>query len=66
MYLFTAFTTLGLLGFANMNSELARDYRLVAMDMRGHGPFEKPREGYADSHLWADDVRAVIIKATQP
>lgn len=43
-----------------MNSELARDYRLVAMDMRGHGLSEKPREGYADSHLWADDVRAVI------
>jgi non-heme chloroperoxidase len=43
-----------------MNSELADDYRLVAMDMRGHGLSEKPREGYADSRLWADDVRAVI------
>ena len=43
-----------------MNSELADDYRLIAMDMRGHGLSEKPREGYADSRLWADDVQAVI------
>jgi non-heme chloroperoxidase len=43
-----------------MNSELAENYRLVAMDIRGHGLSEKPREGYADSRLWADDVRAVI------
>jgi pimeloyl-ACP methyl ester carboxylesterase len=43
-----------------LNSELAENYRLVAMDMRGHGLSEKPREGYADSRLWADDVRAVI------
>jgi len=43
-----------------VNSELAQNYRLVAMDMRGHGLSEKPREGYADSQLWADDVRAVI------
>ena len=43
-----------------MNSSLARDYRLVAMDMRGHGLSDKPREGYTDSKLWADDVNAVI------
>jgi non-heme chloroperoxidase len=43
-----------------MNSELAEDCRLVAMDMRGHGLSDKPREGYADSRLWADDVNAVI------
>ena len=43
-----------------MNSELAEDYRLVAMDMRGHGLSDKPREGYTDSRLWADDVNAVI------
>jgi non-heme chloroperoxidase len=30
------------------------------MDMRGHGLSEKPRDGYADSRLWADDVNAVI------
>ena len=43
-----------------MSSDLARDFRLVSMDMRGHGFSEKPRDGYADSHLWADDVRAII------
>src|SRR4030081_1220662 len=43
-----------------MNSELAENYRLVAMDIRGPGVSEKPREGDADSRLWADDVRAVI------
>ena len=35
-----------------MNSELADDYRLVAMDLRGHGLSEKPREGYTDSRIW--------------
>lgn len=43
-----------------MNSDLANDYRLVAMDMRGHGLSDKPREGYGDSRLWADDVNAAI------
>jgi pimeloyl-ACP methyl ester carboxylesterase len=43
-----------------MSSELAVNYRLVAMDMRGHGLSDKPREGYADSRLWADDVQAAI------
>lgn len=43
-----------------MSSDLADDHRLVAMDLRGHGLSDKPREGYADSKLWADDVNAVI------
>jgi len=43
-----------------LNSDLAGDFRLVAMDLRGHGLSEKPREGYADSRLWADDVNAAI------
>jgi pimeloyl-ACP methyl ester carboxylesterase len=30
------------------------------MDIRGHGLSDKPREGYADSKLWADDVNAAI------
>jgi pimeloyl-ACP methyl ester carboxylesterase len=30
------------------------------MDMRGHGLSDKPREGYGDSKLWADDVNAAI------
>ena len=43
-----------------MNSELADTFRLVAMDMRGHGLSDKPRDQYGDSKLWADDVHAVI------
>ena len=43
-----------------LESDLANDFRLVAMDLRGHGLSDKPQEGYADSRLWADDVNAVI------
>jgi non-heme chloroperoxidase len=43
-----------------LNSDLADDYRLVAMDLRGHGLSDKPRADYNDSKLWADDVNAVI------
>jgi len=43
-----------------MDSDLAEDFRLVAMDMRGHGLSDKPPEGYTESRLWADDVNAAI------
>lgn len=43
-----------------MSSDLADDHRLVAMDIRGHGLSDKPREAYGDSRLWADDVNAAI------
>jgi len=43
-----------------MRSELARRFRLVAMDLRGHGSSERPRDGYDDSRLWAADVDAAI------
>ena len=43
-----------------MQSDLANDYRLVAMDMRGHGLSEKPRDAYGESRLWADDVNAAL------
>jgi pimeloyl-ACP methyl ester carboxylesterase len=43
-----------------MDSTLTRELRLVAMDNRGHGLSEKPRDAYGDSRLWADDVKAVI------
>jgi pimeloyl-ACP methyl ester carboxylesterase len=42
------------------HSDLANDFRLVAMDIRGHGLSEKPRDVYGDSTLWANDVHAVI------
>lgn len=43
-----------------LKSDLADDFRLVAMDLRGHGLSDRPREGYADSRLWADDVNATL------
>ncbi len=51
-----------------LSSSLAERYRLVSMDMRGHGLSDKPRDAYADSKLWADDVDAVIrtLKLDRP
>lgn len=43
-----------------ISSDLADDYRLVAIDLRGHGLSDRPREGYADSRLWADDINTAI------
>ncbi len=43
-----------------MNSSLADNHRLCALDIRGHGLSDKPRDGYNDSKLWADDINAVI------
>ena len=43
-----------------MNSNLAGEHRLLALDVRGHGLSDKPLNGYNDSKLWADDVNAVI------
>jgi non-heme chloroperoxidase len=43
-----------------LNSSLADDHRLVAVDLRGHGRSDKPSDGYGDSRLWADDLDAVI------
>lgn len=54
------FSQCSLVWSRQMASELADDYRLVAMDLRGHGLSDKPAEGYSDSRLWADDVNAVI------
>ena len=44
-----------------LRSELQDDFRLVAMDLRGHGMSDKPADdGYMDSKVWADDLHAVI------
>jgi non-heme chloroperoxidase len=43
-----------------LDSDLGRDLRLVAMDLRGHGRSQQPRDAYGDSALWADDIHAVI------
>ena len=43
-------------------SDLGDDYRLVALDLRGHGMSQAPLEpeAYSDSKLWADDIAAII------
>lgn len=43
-------------------SELAAEFRMVALDLRGHGMSEAPlqADSYTDARLWADDVAAVI------
>ncbi len=43
-----------------VQSDLANDFRLVTMDLRGHGYSEKPEGAYSDAQLWADDIYAVI------
>ena len=43
-------------------SSLAENFRLVALDLRGHGMSEAPleAENYTDAQLWADDIAAII------
>src|SRR5260221_602127 len=43
-----------------MQSDLANDFRLISMDLRGHGNSDKPQDAYTDSRCWADDVNATI------
>ena len=63
-----AFSQCGLCWSRQFNSDLADDHRLIAMDMRGHGLSDKPRDAYADSRLWADDINAVVqsLRLDQP
>lgn len=51
-----------------MESSLARTYRLLALDLRGHGLSDKPPDAYGDSRGWADDLDAVIrtLELEQP
>ena len=43
-------------------SSLAEEFRLVCLDLRGHGMSEKPTapEYYNQATLWADDILAVL------
>jgi non-heme chloroperoxidase len=45
-------------------SELAEEFRLIALDLRGHGMSEAPlaADHYTDSKYWADDVAAIIAQ----
>jgi non-heme chloroperoxidase len=45
-----------------LDSGLGRDLRLVAMDLRGHGLSDKPRDGYGDPAVWAADIHAVVTE----
>lgn len=49
-------------------SELAKRFRLVAYDLRGHGESDAPAgpRHYNDGRLWADDLAAVIDEACGP
>lgn len=51
-----------------MHSDLADEYRLLAMDIRGHGNSDKPKNAYDRSSVWADDIQAVIeeLELDQP
>jgi non-heme chloroperoxidase len=44
------------------NSGLARDYRLIGLDFRGHGSSGKPwdESAYKDSRIWGGDIDAVL------
>ena len=52
----------GLCWKKQLNSDLANDFRLLALDIRGHGLSETPQGAYTDTQLWADDVQAVITE----
>lgn len=45
-------------------SQLADEFRLVALDLRGHGMSEAPASAdqYTNAELWADDIAAVIAE----
>ncbi|MDV8001561.1 alpha/beta hydrolase [Rhodococcus sp. IEGM 1408] len=44
-------------------SDLAQRFRVVAIDLRGHGHSDVPEGGYDSSQQWADDIEAVLDAA---
>lgn len=50
---------------AQLDSDLAKDFFLVAFDLRGHGASGRPQDllAYSTSQVWALDV-AAVMKAT--
>jgi non-heme chloroperoxidase len=47
------------------NSDLAKEFRIVTYDLRGHGNSDKPLDpaSYKNSKAWGDEVQAVIDAA---
>jgi non-heme chloroperoxidase len=48
------------------DSGLAQRFRLLAVDLRGHGESGVPEDGYDDPAVWAADVAAVLELAAAP
>lgn len=48
-----------------LDSDLAKEFRIVTYDLRGHGNSDKPLDAarYRDSKAWGDEVQAVIDAA---
>src|SRR5450631_563185 len=48
-----------------VNSDLAKEFRIVTYDLRGHGNSDKPEDAarYRDGNAWADEVQAVMDAA---
>lgn len=52
---------------AQLSDPLLTDrYRLLALDLRGHGDSDAPEHGYDDPEVWADDLAAVLDLAGTP
>ncbi|MFD1815083.1 alpha/beta fold hydrolase [Rhodococcus gannanensis] len=45
---------------AGVLDALAARYRVIAVDLRGHGYSGAPESGYDDSKIWAGDVAAIL------
>lgn len=48
-----------------VDSDLAKEFRIITYDLRGHGNSDKPEDKarYHDNKAWADEVQAVIDAA---
>lgn len=48
-----------------VDSELAKEFRIVTYDLRGHGASDKPEDParYKDNKAWGDEVKAVMDAA---
>lgn len=57
---FHGFSQNHLVWLKQTESELAEEFRLITVDLRGHGRSEKPRDGYGHARSWADDVHGIV------